>query len=399
MNELEKLRCEIDEIDKGLVALFERRMGKALDVAEYKKENGIPIFDRAREKEVINKNVSRLKDKDLEKATEAFLGKVMEISREIQEKQINVEGFLSQEKASRCAEECYPAVEIGEGQRSGLRVGYQGEPGAFSEDALQQYFGRQVNTYNVMEFEDIFKALENNVIDYGVLPIENSSTGGIADVYDLLRKYGFYIVGERRVKVEHNLAAVKDVKLEDVEEVYSHPQAFQQCSEFLREYPNYKLIPFKNTAISAKAISEEKSGNKAAVCSKKAAELYGLEIIKSNINYNKYNFTRFIIIGKSLGINGRCNKISIVTTTAHTPGALYKALEVFAKNSLNMMKIESRPIMGRPWEYFFYIDFSGNLNDEPVKRSIEAIKKNSSYFKLLGNYIEHDILDVNLHEC
>ncbi|MBA1335255.1 MAG: Chorismate mutase I / Prephenate dehydratase [Firmicutes bacterium] len=396
MNELEKLRKEIDEIDKELVALFERRIEKALDIAEYKKKNGLPVFDQAREKEVIKKNISRLTDKHLEDETEEFFNRVMEISREIQRKHITEDGFLLQENDSRRVAGCCPTVENHDGQKScldynRLRVGYQGEPGSFSEEALQQYFGHKVNAHNVMEFEDIFKALKNNEIDYGVLPIENSSTGGIADVYDLLRKYGFYIVGERCIKVEHNLAAMKDVKLEDVEEVYSHPQAFQQCSEFLQVYPNFKLIPFKNTAISAKYVSEEKSKNKAAVCSKKAAELYGLEIIKRNINYNKYNFTRFIIIGKNLEIDDCCDKISIVITTSHTPGALYKVLGFFAENNLNMMKIESRPIMDRSWEYFFYIDFSGNLNDEPVKRSIEAIKENSGYFKLLGNYIGHTI--------
>lgn len=395
MSELENLRNSIDKIDKELVALFEKRMETVLRVAEYKKNNGLEIFNSSRELEVIEKNTSRLKNKEFIKPTEKFLNSVMEISRGIQKECMAEDEALLQKDVSMREEAC-SIVEDRSCRRdcpkdNELKIGYQGEPGSFSEEALTQYFGDKVNTYNVMEFQDVFEALKNHEIDYGVLPIENSSTGGIAEVYDLLRKYGFYIVGERCIKVEHNLVAAKDTKLEDILEVYSHPQAFQQCSEFFRNYPDLRLIPFKNTAISAKYINEEKSKEKAAVCSGKAAKLYNLDIIKENINYNMSNHTRFIIIGRDLEIEKDCNKVSIVTTTSHTPGALYKILGFFAENDLNMMKIESRPIIDRSWEYFFYIDFNGNLNNETVRKSIEAIKENSSYFKLLGNYVGHRI--------
>ncbi|SHK08732.1 prephenate dehydratase [Paramaledivibacter caminithermalis] len=379
MSDLEILRNRIDEIDKELVAIFEKRMETVLQIAQYKKKNNLEIFNKARELEVIRKNVSRLENKGFKEVAENFLNKVMEISRNIQKEYIRGEDSFTQENGQGIEDDLMV-----------IRVGYQGEPGSFSEEALIQHFGDKVNKYNAREFQDIFEALKNYEIDYGVLPIENSSTGGIAEVYDLLRKYGFYIVGERCIKVEHNLASVKDAKLEDIKEVYSHPQAFQQCSEFFKDYPNLRLIPFKNTAISAKYINEEKSKIKAAVCSRKAAEIYDLEIIKENINYNKCNYTRFIIIGRDLEIKKECNKISIVTTISHIPGALYKILGFFAKNNLNMMKIESRPIIDKSWEYFFYIDFSGNLNDEAVKKSIEAIKETSSYFQLLGNYVGHN---------
>lgn len=371
MNELENLRKHIDKIDKELVDLFERRMETVVEIARYKKNNNLEIFNPDRELEVIKKSISRLKNKRFENSTENFLNKVMEISRDIQKEYVTENSSVSD------------SVQ--------LKVGYQGEPGSFSEEALRLHFGDKVKTYNVLEFQDIFEALEKDKIDYGVLPIENSSTGGISEVYDLLRKYGFYIIGERCIKVDHNLVAMKNTELQEIEEVYSHPQAFKQCTGFFKDYPSLKLIPFKNTAISAKYIGEEQSKSKAAICSNKAAELYDLEIIKGNINYNKSNYTRFIIIGKDLEINDDCNKISIVTTTSHTPGALYKILGFFAKNNLNMMKIESRPIIDRSWEYFFYIDFSGNLDNESVKRSIEDIKENSSYFQLLGNYPIHRI--------
>lgn len=386
MNELDKLRYDIDEIDRELVALFEKRMEKVLKVGEYKRKNNIPIFNQAREIEVLKKNVSRLKNKEFEKETKEFLNKAMEISREVQRKNImnmTNDGYLAHKNISNNYHSC--------GLDSELKVGYQGEPGAFSQEALTEYFGDGVKTLNVKEFEDVFKALKNDEIDYGVLPIENSSTGGIAEVYDLLKKYGFYIVGEKCIKVQHNLVGLKNTEIEDIDEVYSHTQAFKQCSEFLKDYPDLRLIPYKNTATSAKYIHEEKDRNKAAICSHKAARLYDLKIIKENINYNRKNYTRFIVIGKDLEVHEVSNKISIVTTTAHTPGSLYRTLGYFTKNNLNMMKIESRPILNRSWEYFFYIDFSGNLNDDAVKRSIEAIRKNSTYFKLLGNYVGHRI--------
>lgn len=382
MIELDKLRSQIDQIDRELVALFEKRMEKVLKIGKYKREKDISIFNQARELEVLEKNIARLKNKYFENETKDFLNKVMEISRDLQRKHImdvTDEGFLSPENITRGYHSCALDQE--------LVIGYQGQPGSFSQEALGQYFGTDVNTINVGEFEDIFQALETDKIDYGVIPIENSSTGGISEVYDLLRKYGFHIVGEKCIKVEHNLVGLKDTKLEEINEVYSHPQAFKQCREFFKDRPNLKLIPFKNTATSAKYINEDKSINKAAVCSKKAAELYDLEIIKDNINYNKQNYTRFIIIGKDLEINQVSNKISIVTTTAHTPGALYRILGYFTENNLNMMKLESRPILDRSWEYFFYIDFSGNLQDDSVKKCIEAIRRNSTYFKLLGNYV------------
>ncbi len=383
MSELERLRDEIDKIDMELVALFEKRMERVLKIGEYKKNSNIQILNQSREIEVLEKNISRLKNKAFKRETKDFLNRVMEISRDLQRKCVMEDNSFLLENKGKGYHSCALDVK--------LRVGYQGEGGSFSEEALIQHFGSEVDTYNVREFEDVFEALKNDKIDYGVLPIENSSTGGISEVYDLLREYGFYIVGERCIKVEHNLAALKDTKLEDIVEVYSHPQAFRQCREFFKEYPHINLIPFKNTAISAKYVSEEKSSNKAAICSGKAAELYGLEMIRSNINCNKENHTRFIMIGKDIEVHEVSNKISIVTTTSHTPGALYRILGYFTRNNLNMMKIESRPIIDRSWEYFFYIDFSGNLKDEAVKMTIKQIRENSSYFKLLGNYVGHKI--------
>lgn len=266
------------------------------------------------------------------------------------------------------------------------RVGFQGVSGSFSEQALFAYFGHDVDTYPVNVFEDVFTELENNRIDYGVLPIENSSTGAISQVYDLLNKYTCYIVGETCVKVNHHLLGIKGAQIHDIEEIYSHPQAFEQSSNFLKQYPQWKIIPYYNTAKSAEFV--EKQGSKAigAIGSEKAAEIYHLDILAANINSNATNTTRFVVIGKELARKDTLNKVSIVLSTEHKAGCLYNVLRHFAENHINMLKIESRPIQDIPWEYFFYIDFEGNLKDEVIQTAIASMKKDSHYFKILGNY-------------
>lgn len=391
MDILQNLRNEIDEIDKQLVELFEKRMETVLKVAQYKKENNIPILNKSREDEVIEKNVKYLKNKGYKRAEAEFLKSVMAISRKAQAKEIfeynievkddkksQLEYLVSNEAA------CVP-------KKDKINVGFQGVPGSFSEEALLEYFEDEVTIHNVREFEDIFRALKNNEIDYGVLPIENSSTGGIVEVYDLLRKYGFFIVGERTIKVNHNLLGIKGTKIEDIKEVYSHPQALQQSGELLKDYPNWEKIPYRNTAASAELIKNENSKEKAAIGSKRAGEIYNLDIIKENINYNKNNYTRFIVIGKNLELQSDYDKISTILTLPHKAGSLYNILSIFAEYNLSLLKIESRPIVDKSFEYFFYIDFEGNLDNQFVKEAIGELRNNSYDFKLLGNYKAHSI--------
>ncbi|WP_186428634.1 prephenate dehydratase [Clostridium sp. BSD9I1] len=391
MDILQNLRNEIDEIDKQLVELFERRMETVLKVAQYKKENNIPILNKSREDEVIEKNVKYLKNKGYKRAEAEFLKSVMAISRKAQAKEIfeynievkddkksQLEYLVSNEAA------CVP-------KKDKINVGFQGVPGSFSEEALLEYFEDEVTIHNVREFEDIFRALKNNEIDYGVLPIENSSTGGIVEVYDLLRKYGFFIVGERTIEVNHNLLGIKGTKIEDIKEVYSHPQALQQSGEFLKDYPHWEKIPYRNTAASAELIKNENSKGKAAIGSKRAGQIYNLDIIKENINYNKNNYTRFIVIGKNLELQSHYDKISTILTLPHKAGSLYNILSIFAEYNLSLLKIESRPIVDKSFEYFFYIDFEGNLDNQFVKEAIGELRNNSYDFKLLGNYKAHSI--------
>lgn len=381
---LDDIRVQIDEIDEKLTALFEKRMDLVLQVAKYKEETGQKIFDSEREKKVIDKNKGYLKNKAYEKSLEDFYNDMMAISRKFQAKQI-----FSSDIEDISDSEVEKIVKLAKIRKASPKVCYQGVPGAYSEEALIATFGPDTERVNVKEFEDVFKKLQEEDIDYGILPIENSSTGSISEVYDLMREYGYYVVGETSIKVDQNLLGVPGTSLEDIAEVYSHPQGLKQSEEFLKQHGDWKLVPFRNTAESAKLVSESGSKEKAAIASRRAAELYGLEVVEPSINYNNNNHTRFVIIGKNLEINDDANKVSIIFAAPHKAGALYGALSYFAENNLNMQRIESRPVIEKSWEYFFYIDFEGNLKDENLKKAIVEIERNSTYFKLLGNYKSH----------
>lgn len=382
MDRLEILRNEIDEIDKELVRLYEKRMETVLQVGQYKKEKNIPVLNASREKEVIEKNVKHLKNKEYEKQVEDLFLKMMEDSKKLQER----DKKSSFDFVSPIFNKALP-----------INIGAQGVKGSFSEEAVIEYFGEGEKVKFFTEFEDVFLALQKEEIDYGVLPIENSTTGGIKEVYALLEQYGAYIVGERSIKIEHHLIGIKDTKLEDIKEVYSHTQAFLQSNHFFKEHPHWQLMPYFNTATSVKLVKDKNSKEKVAVASKRAAKIYGLEIIKDTINTLDYNYTRFIVIGREPEIKTSSDKISIILSTEHHAGALSKVLDQFAKYNLNMSKIESRPVEGRPWEYYFYIDFGGNLLEEDIKKALEHIKDNSKYFKFLGNYKE-DKLEMQKNE-
>ena len=380
---LSECRNEIDKIDKELVELFEKRMNVAINVAKYKIENNIPIFNGAREAEVIEKNVNRLNNKEYSRLTEKFFTHLMELSRSLQADIID--GNNKNGKIIGSIEE---NISTNESKRDleNIKIGYQGVRGSFSEEAMIKYFGENHTTTDYEEFEDVFLALKNNEIDYGILPIENSYTGAITSVYDLLVKYGLYIVGEECIKIDQNLIGIKGTKINDIKEVYSHPQGFEQSKEFLSNYSNLKLIPFHNTAISAKYISELNDKSKAAIASLRAAKIYDLDIIQKEINDKDDNHTKFIIVGRKLESSKDCNKITVVFSLDDKSGTLYNLLRHFAENNINMIKIESRPSKNEPWQYLLYVDFEGNVENEDVKKAIRLIEENSEYFKLLGSY-------------
>ena len=373
MEDLDDYRKSIDELDKKITELFEKRMDVVIKVGEYKKKNNLPIFDESREKQVIEKNVGYLKNKDYEEGTRKFFTGVMEIAKEFEQKKSEVivnEYKLEKDKNSVIQD----------------RIGFYGVRGSFTEEAMIKYFGENKEAKAYEEFENVFAAVKNDEIDYGVIPIENSSTGAISDVYDLLYKYGFYILGEVCIRVNQNLVGIKGTTLETITEIYSHPQGFGQSTEFLKSSNDWKLIPFHSTATSAKLVNDLNDNSKAAIASKRVANIYNLEIIEENINNQSENFTRFIVVGKALEKSSKANKVSVVFSLDDEAGTLYKLLSHFAENNINMIKIESRPMKHGPWKYFLYIDFEGDLYSDKVTKALALIEKSSPYFKLLGAY-------------
>lgn len=268
-----------------------------------------------------------------------------------------------------------------------IPVGYQGVPGAYSHLALQQYFaGQPVKAHNFMLFEDVVAAVMDGTVRYGVLPIENSSTGGITEVYDLVRRYGAFIVGEKIVKVEHCLLGIPGATLDDIREVYSHPQGFSQCRAFFKEHPAMEQFNYYNTAKAAEMVAQKKDIHKAAVAGAQAADQYGLAILARGINTNQSNYTRFIIISRQQELAPEADKITLIVSLKHQPGSLYRVLSHFARYQINMTNIESRPIPGRPWEYYFHMDITGHLTDEAVQKALADLPEDTTECKILGNY-------------
>lgn len=378
MADLSDYRKEIDIIDKELMKLFERRMNVAVKVAEYKLEKSLPIFNGERENQVIEKNIQLVEKEEYKLPAKKFLNNIMEISRGIQ-------GQLFREDEE--------SIEISDTimNKENYKLGFQGVKGSFSEEALHKYFPDFKNAINYEEFEDVFIALKKKEIDFGILPIENSSTGAITTVYDLITKYGFYIVGEECIKIEQHLIGLDGTILENVDEVYSHPQGFEQSTKFLKHYSHWKHIPYHNTAISAKLIRDLNDNTKVAIASKRAADIYGLNIIRECINDESENYTKFIIIGRDLESDKSSNKVSVVFSLEHEVGTLYSLLRHFTENNINMMKIESRPSRVESWKYLLYVDFEGNLKSKEVQNALKLIKDNSKFFRLLGCYRQYGL--------
>lgn len=266
------------------------------------------------------------------------------------------------------------------------RVVYQGEPGAYSEMAARNFFGPNVNSTGLKEFEDNFAALKEGEADYAVVPIENSSTGAIRQVYDQLIKYECYMVGETTVPIAHCLVGMPGATLEDIDSVYSHEQGLFQCEKFLDEYPTWKRIPYGDTAGSAKMVSEVGDKHKAAVCSSRAAELYHLEILKPSIQTKKNNTTRFVVVAPQMELREERNKLCLAFTVKRNEDSLHKVLSIFANHDLQLIHIESRPMIDRNWEYMYFLELTGNLTDPGMEEMLLYIKNVTTDFRVFGNY-------------
>ena len=378
MDELKSLRNEIDGIDRQIADLLQQRMGVTLQVGQYKVRNNMKVLDEDREAQVLAAKAALSDDPAMQSALITLFETIMSISRKqqrqlVQENDPWYDKYLQDLSAVRAP-------------LSNPRVLYQGEQGAYTEEAAVGFFGEDVRRDRVDTWEEIFVALKNGEADYGVLPIENSSTGSINQVYDLLARYGAHIVGEQTVKVEHCLMAPKGATLDTIAHVYSHEQGLSQCTEYLKEHPHWERQSMLNTAIAAKYVAQSNDVTRAAIGSKRAAALYRLEVLAQRINFNDSNYTRFVVVSPVMELRDGADKISGLFTLPHKSGTLHRIMTVFAVAGLNMMKLESRPMVGKNWEYLFFVDFSGHLKDPGMDAVIRELTQTASGFRLLGNY-------------
>lgn len=377
MDELQSLRQDIDAIDRQLVELFRQRMDVTHQVGEYKRAQGIPVLDQERERQVLQ-NKGELAGEALRPAVITLYQTIMALSRRQQR------DLMGQGPDNPGIRRWLDAQAAQRRPVAAPRVVYQGVPGAYSEPAALNFFGEGTDTAGLEQFEDCFLALREGRADYAVLPIENSTTGAIRQIYDLLTQYECYIVGETTVRVEHCLMAPKGATLDTITHVYSHEQGLFQCERYLNTHPDWKQVPQADTAGSAQMVARSGDITKAAICSARAAELYGLTILAHGINHNSHNTTRFVVVSPRLELRPGADKISTLFVLPHEAGSLHEVLTVFAVHGLNMVKLESRPLPGRSWEYMFFLEFTGAPGDPAVGDALHELAQTTGEFRVLG---------------
>lgn len=376
MLDLNEIRGRIDGIDREMVRLFEERMAICREVAQFKIETGKPVLDREREQQKITALRALAHSAFNARSVEELFTQIMAMSRKMQYQLLSEHGV-----GQRIPFEAVDGLETKK-----AKVVFQGVEGAYSQAAMKQYFGEEIDSYHVPEFALAMREVQEGRADFAVLPIENSSAGMVADVYDLLMEYDNAIVGECYLRVEHALLGLPGASMEDIKTVYSHPQGLMQCAHYLDGHREWQRISLANTALSAKKVVADQDKSQAAIASETAGRVYGLVPLDHRINDNKENTTRFIIVA-ARGIYGRdAKKVSICFEIAHESGSLYNTLSHMIFNNLNMTKIESRPIPKRNWEYRFYVDFEGNLSDPAVQNALVGLGQETGMLKILGNY-------------
>ncbi len=265
------------------------------------------------------------------------------------------------------------------------KVVYCGVPGSYAEEAAISYFGKTAEFITSDSFNGAFEDLKTKKAEFAVLPIENSSTGAISAVYDLLGEYGFFIVGEIPIAINHCLLAKKGTELSDITEVFSHEQGIFQSRDFLQRHPSWKRTVVYNTAAAAKLVSESDKPF-AAIASKRSAELYSLEILAEKTNFKEHNQTRFVVVSPTVIHSPENNKVSLAFTLPHVSGSLYDILGIFSREKLNLVKIESRPVAHKNWEYLFFLDFTADTVDERIKEILDELSDKTQTLKILGYY-------------
>jgi len=349
---LEDLRRKIDETDTKIVRLLAERLRIAQEIDKEKKEQGKQVEDSEREKRVLEK----------------------------------VKGIAQEEKISQeDIESIYRQIITVSRSVQGIVVAFQGEIGAYSEEAAFNFFGPSVKVKPCESVDDVFKVVEGAEVQFGIVPIENSLEGSISPVYDLLLDSSLKVCGEMELRVVHCLIANPGTRLDLIKRVYSHPQALGQCKAFLKHL-DCELIPTYDTAGSVKMVKEMGAVDGAAIASARAAEIYGMEIIASGIEDTTNNFTRFFILSHHDSPPSGNDKTSIVFSVKHKPGALYEFLKELAARNINLTKLESRPTRQKPWDYNFYLDFEGHREDKACREALEYLEGTSLFVKVLGSY-------------
>ena len=376
--ELEESRRTIDGINREMLRLFEQRMRAAEQIAKYKRASGQPIFDPEREREILAA-VTEGVAPELAGYARSYFTALMEISRAYQTK-LNAEiGIMSGQLRSAMEQTHADFPKTG-------RVACQGVEGAYSQIACDKLFGGASIVY-FRHFDGVFSAVKSGLCDFGVLPIENSTHGSVTEVYDLMQKHRFSIVGSMKLKVDHALLAPKGSRLDGIREIRSHSQALGQCSRFLEEHPEIRVTVAENTASAAREVAALGRTDTAVIASPACAEIYGLKRIGEQIQNSESNFTRFICIAKESAVYTGASRISLMITLPHTPGSLHALLSKFAIGGFNLMKLESRPIEGSDFAFRFYLDFE-TPSTEAVFSLLDQLQEASLESTLLGYYPE-----------
>ena len=377
--DLKDYRQQIDDIDRELTRLFQERMQVAGGIARYKKENGLPVLDKRRERQKLAALMAETEE-PLQNYMHVLYSLIFELSRSYQQRLISSETPL--QRQIREAVDNTPRLFPPRAE-----VACQGVEGAYSQIACEKLFSMP-NIMYFNSFESVFAAVDQGLCTYGVLPLENSTAGSVNQVYDLMRRHNFKIVRSTRLKIDHNLVAKKGTALTDVKEIFSHPQAISQCGSFLAGLKGVKVTPCENTAMAAEMVAGSDRTDVAAIASHSTVSLYGLDCLESDIQDRGHNYTRFLCISKDLAIYPGADKTSLMLVAPHRPGSLYQILARFYTYGLNIIKLESRPIPNRDFEFMFYFDLETSVYSEEFIRLIDDLDSISEEFQYLGSYSE-----------
>jgi chorismate mutase/prephenate dehydratase len=379
MNITEKCRSEVDQIDDQIASLYEKRMELVRIIGNEKVKSDNFILDLNREKSIINRVTSAVSP-EIQLFTKQVFNTILDTSKAYQNRYAKNKSTIS--------ENIKEVLAKGSGQFPiKATVACQGVAGSYSSLAAERLFELSDIMY-FRNFENVFQAVEKGLCEYGVLPIENSSAGSVNNVYDLMKQYRFYIVKSVKLRVQHCLLTKSGTKLGQIREIFSHEQAINQCGNFLKSLKDIKIIVVGNTAVASQMVSMSDRDDVAAMSSRQCADIYGLQILQSSIQDSDNNYTRFICISKDLKIFPGAGKMSIMVTLPHSSGSLNKTLAKFSTIGLNLTKIESRPLPSTDFEFMFYFDFEGNIDNVDVLNLIADLDNGTEHFTFLGSYSE-----------